>query len=90
MAELLETRDLTDPNQHGWAVDYFIQRADGEHLHVEVRCWDRAHEAAKNSVNAASLDAIDNRGLRAASTQPRRRNHPLPRAVMISIGSTCR
>ena len=78
MAELLETRDLTDPTQHGWAVDYLIRRADGEELHVEVRCWDRAHEAAKNSANDASLDAIDDRACAPHSTQSRRRNHPPP------------
>ena len=50
MAELLERHDLTDPSQHGWAVDYLIRREDGEQLHVEVRCWDRAQEAARRQV----------------------------------------
>ena len=30
MAELVERRDLTDPSQHGWALDYLIRRDDGE------------------------------------------------------------
>ena len=86
MAELLETRDLTDPTQHGWAVDHLIRRADGEELHVEVRCWDRAHEAAKNSANDASLDAIDDRGVRAALDAAEEAVSPASRgAVMISI-----
>jgi hypothetical protein len=41
MTEVVETHDLTAPSQDGWAVDYRIQREDGEVLHAEVRCWER-------------------------------------------------
>lgn len=86
MAKLLETRDLTDPTQHGWAVDYRIRREDGEELHAEVRCWDRAHEAAKRAGNTAALDAIDDRGMRAALEAAEGAESPASRgAVMISI-----
>jgi len=51
MADLVRTHDLTDASQHGWAVDYLIQREDGAELHVEVRCWDRAREAADKASN---------------------------------------
>jgi hypothetical protein len=86
MAELLETRDLTDPTQHGWAVDYLIRREDGEELHVEVRCWDRAHEAARRSGNDSSLRAIDDRGVQAALEAAEEAESPTERgAVMISI-----
>ena len=86
MAELLERRELTDPAQHGWAVDYLIRREDGEELHVEVRCWDRAHEAAMRSGNDSSLDAIGDRGERAALEAAEEAMSPATRgAVMISI-----
>ena len=65
MADLIETRDLTDPSQHGWAVDYLIRRDDGEELHAEVRCWDNAHAEARRSANAEALAAIENRGVAA-------------------------
>jgi hypothetical protein len=29
-AEVVETHDLTDPSQDGWAFDYRIRRDDGE------------------------------------------------------------
>ena len=63
MAELIETRDLTDASQHGWAVDYLIRRDDGEELHAEVRCWDNAHAEARRSANAEALVAIEDRGV---------------------------
>ena len=86
MAELLEKRDLTDPSQHGWAMDYRIRREDGEELHVEVRCWDRAHEAAKRARNEAALGAIEDRGVGAALESAERADSPAARgAVMISI-----
>ena len=86
MANLLETRDLTDASQHGWAVDYLIRRDDGEELHVEVRCWDRAHEAARQAGNDSSLRAIDDRGLSAALEAAEDAESPAARgAVMISI-----
>jgi hypothetical protein len=47
MADLVETHDLTAPSQDGWAVDYRIRREDGEELHAEVRCWEKAHAAAE-------------------------------------------
>ncbi len=86
MAELLETQDLTDPAQHGWAVDYLIRRSDGEELHAELRCWDRAHEAAQRSGNTAALGAIDDRGVHAALAAAESADSPATRgAVMISI-----
>lgn len=86
MAELVQTHDLTDTSQHGWAFDYLIRRADGEELHAEVRCWDRAHEAAKRATNAAALAAIADRGLAAALESAERADSPASRGVvMISI-----
>jgi hypothetical protein len=86
MAEVLETHDLTDPSQHGWAVDYLIRRDDGEELHVEVRCWDKAHEAAQRAGNAEALSAIAERGVSVALESAERAESPATRgAVMISI-----
>ena len=86
MAELLGRHDLTDPSQHGWAVDYLIRRADGEELHVEVRCWDRAHEAARRARNDPALDAIEARGEQAALDAADKAESPATRgAVMISL-----
>jgi hypothetical protein len=86
MADLVQTRDLTDTSQHGWAVDYLIRRADGAELHAEVRCWDRAHEAAEHAANEASLTAIADRGLVAALESAERADSPAARgAVLISI-----
>ena len=58
MAEVLETHDLTAPSQDGWAVDYRIRREDGEELHAEVRCWEKAHAAAARAANVEALAAI--------------------------------
>ena len=86
MAELIETRDLTDPSQHGWAVDYLITRGDGEKLHAEVRCWDNARDQARRSENAEALAAIEDRGLTAALEQAEAVESPSTRgAVLISI-----
>ena len=86
MAELLERRELTDPAQHGWAVDYLIRRADGEQLHVEVRCWDRAQEAARRAGNDLALEAIAEHGEQAALEAAERAESPAARgAVMISL-----
>ena len=86
MAELLERHDLTDPSQHGWAVDYLIRREDGEQLHVEVRCWDRAQEAARRAGNDPALAAIEARGEQAALDAAERAESPATRgAVMISL-----
>jgi hypothetical protein len=41
VAEIVQARDITDPSQHGWAVDCLIQREDRGQLHVDVRCWDK-------------------------------------------------
>jgi hypothetical protein len=86
MADLLDTNDLTDTSQHGWAVDYLIRRSDGEELHAEVRCWDRAHDAAERAANDVALTAIDDRGLAAALDSAERADSPAARgAVMISL-----
>ena len=66
VGELLETYDLTTQFQHGWALDYRIRRDDGEEVHAEVRCWDRARETAEHHGNTAALDAIADRGVAAA------------------------
>jgi hypothetical protein len=86
MENLLDTHDLTDTSQHGWAIDYLIRRDDGEELHAEVRCWDRAHEAAERAANGVALTAIGDRGLAAALESAERADSPAARgAVMISI-----
>ena len=66
MAVVLETHDLTEPSQHGWAVSYRIRREDGEELHAEVRCWDKARAAAERAANAEALAAIADRGIAVA------------------------
>jgi hypothetical protein len=86
MAELVETRDLTDPSQHGWAFDYRIRRDDGEELHAEVRCWDKAHAAARQSANAEALAAIEDRGVAVALEYAEVVDPPSLRgAVLISV-----
>jgi hypothetical protein len=62
----VETRDLTAPSQDGWAVDYRIRREDGEELHAEVRCWEKAHAAAERAANTDALATIADRGSAAA------------------------
>jgi hypothetical protein len=85
MAEVVETYDLTDPSQDGWAVDYRIRRADGEELHAEVRCWEKAHAAAERAGNAEALAAIADRGNAAALEYAELVESPAARgAVMIS------
>ena len=66
MAEVVETLDLTEPSQHGWAMNYRIRRDDGAELHAEVRCWDKARAAAERAANAEALAAIEDRGVAAA------------------------
>ena len=66
MAEVVETYNLTAPSQDGWAVDYRIRREDGEEIHAEVRCWEKAHAAAQRAANAEALAAIADRGIAAA------------------------
>ena len=86
MAEVVETYDLTAPSQSGWAVDYRIRREDGEELHAEVRCWEKAHAAAERATNAAALDAIADRGIAAALEYAEIVESPATRgAVLISI-----
>jgi hypothetical protein len=86
MAELVETHELTAPGQDGWAVDYRIQRADGEELHAEVRCWDKARAAAERAGNADALAAITDRGVAAALEYAELVDSPATRgAVLISI-----
>ena len=86
MAEVVETNDLTDPSQDGWAVDYRIRRKDGEELHAEVRCWAKAHAAAEQAANADALAAIADRGHAAAIEYAELVESPGTRgAVVISI-----
>jgi hypothetical protein len=86
MAEVIETHDLTAPSQHGWTVDYRIRRDDGEELHAEVRCWDKAHAAAERAANAEALAAIADRGNAAALEYAELVESPATRgAVVISI-----
>ena len=86
MAEVVETNDLTEPAQHGWAVGYGIRRDDGEELHAEVRCWDKAHAAAERSANADALGAIADRGLAAVLEYAELVESPATRgALLISI-----
>jgi hypothetical protein len=73
VAELVESRDLTDPTQDGWAVDYRIRRADGEELHAEVRCWEKARAAAERAGNTEALAVIAERGVEAALERGARR-----------------
>jgi hypothetical protein len=86
MAELLDSHDLTDPSQHGWAVDHRIRRADGEELHAEVRCWDRARESATRARNEDALAAMDDQGVAAALEYAEAVDSPAERGtVLISI-----
>src|SRR6478735_10990532 len=86
MAEVVETRDLTDPSQNGWALDYRIRREDGEELHAEVRCWNKAHAAAERAGSAEALAAIADRGSAAALEYAELVESPATRgAVLISI-----
>jgi hypothetical protein len=86
MAEVVETHDLTAPSQHGWAMDYRIRREDGEVLHAEVRCWDKAHAAAERAANTDALAAIADRGSAAALEYAELVESPPTRgAVLISI-----
>ncbi len=86
MAELLDTQDLTDPSQHGWAMDYRIRRADGEEVHAEVRCWDKARGSAEAAANTAALTAMADRGVAAALEYAEMVDSPAEHgAVLISI-----
>ena len=86
MAEVVETHDLTAPSQDGWAVDYRIRREDGEEIHAEVRCWEKAHAAAQRAANAEALAAIADRGIAAALEYAEVVQSPATRgAVLVSI-----
>ena len=86
MAQVVETHDLTAPSQDGWAVDYRIRREDGDELHAEVRCWEKAHAAAERAANAEALAAIGDRGRAAALEYAEQVESPATRgAVLISI-----
>ena len=86
MAEVVEAYDLTAPSQDGWAVDYRIRREDGEELHAEVRCWEKAHAAAERAANAEALAAIADRGIAAALEYAEIVESPATRgAVLVSI-----
>jgi hypothetical protein len=86
MAEVVETHDLTAPSQDGWALAYRIRRDDGEELHAEVRCWERAHAAAERAANAEALAVIADRGSTVALQYAEQVESPATRgAVVISI-----
>jgi hypothetical protein len=82
----LERHEFTDPSQHGWAIDYRIRREDGEELHAEVRCWEKAEAAARGAANVDALAAIADRGVTAALDYAEVVESPASRgAVLISI-----
>jgi hypothetical protein len=86
MAEVVEMHDLTTPEQNGWALDYRIRREDGEELHADVRCWDKAHAAAERAANEEALAAISDRGSAAALEYAELVESPATHgAVLISI-----
>jgi hypothetical protein len=86
MAEVVDTRDLTEPSQNDWTLDYRIRREDGEELHAEVRCWEKAHAAAKRAGNAEALEAIADRGIASALEYAELVESPAARGgVLISI-----
>jgi hypothetical protein len=86
MAEVVDTYDLTAPSQAGWAVDYRIRREDGEEIHAEVRCWEKARAAAERAANAEALATIADRGIAAALEYAEIVDSPATRgAVLISI-----
>jgi hypothetical protein len=86
MAELVETYDLTTPGQHGWAVGHRIRRDDGEELHAEVRCWQRARASAERADNTPALEAMADRGVATTLEYAEQVDSPADRgAVMISI-----
>jgi hypothetical protein len=86
VSEVVETFDITDPSQHGWALNYRIQRQDGEELYAEVRCWERALAAAERAANAEALAAIADRGVAAALEYAELVESPATRgSVLISI-----
>ena len=86
MAEMVEVHDLTAPSEDGWLMDFRIRREDGEELHAEVRCWEKAHVAAKRAANAEALAAIADQGVAVALEYAEEAQSPAARgAVLISI-----
>ena len=86
VAEVVETLDLTAPSQQGWALDYRIRRGDGEEVHAEVRCWEKARAAAERAPNAEALAAMADRGIAAALEYAELVESPATRgSVLISI-----
>jgi hypothetical protein len=86
MAELVETYDLTTAEQHGWAVGHRVRREDGEELHAEVRCWERAQASAEKADNTSALEAMADRGVAVTLEYAEQVDSPADRgAVMISI-----
>ena len=68
------------------SMDYRIRRADGEELHAEVRCWDKARVAAERAANADALAVIADRGIAAALEYAEAVDSPATRgAVLVSI-----
>jgi hypothetical protein len=86
MADVIEVNDLTATSQDGWAVDYLIRREDGEQLHAEVRCWNKARVAAEKAGNAPALEAIaDERAAAALAAAEAAASPALRGTVVISI-----
>jgi hypothetical protein len=86
VADLIDSHDLTAPSQDGWAIDYRIRRDDGEELHAEVRCWEKARAVAERAANTGALAAIADRGSAAALEYAELVESPATRgAVLISI-----
>jgi hypothetical protein len=83
MAEVIEVNDLTADSQDGWAVDYLIRREDGEELHAEVRCWNKARAAAEKAGNAPALEAIADRGVAAALEAAELAESPAARGTVV-------
>jgi hypothetical protein len=70
----------------GVAAGLRVQRDDGEELHAEVRCWDRAHAAAERAANTEALAGIADRGIEAALEYAELVESPATRgSVLISI-----
>ena len=71
-------------------MDYRIRRDDGEELHAEVRCWERAHAPLPNEQRTQRRACGDggNRGSAAALEYAELVESPATRgAVLISIWS---
>lgn len=83
MAEMVEVHDLTEHSQGGWTLDYRIRREDGEELHAEVRCWDKARTAAQQAANTDALAAIEDRASAAALEYAELVESPAVRGVVL-------